>query len=70
MLLKFQLDIDIDDMVILPGYAPMPVVEVHNSGMIILWDNIRGKEVNVNVPAMVRNILHVKRTEIHVISQA
>ena len=70
MLLKFQLDIDIDDMVILPGYAPMPVIEVHGSGMIILWDNIRGKEVNVNVPAMVRNILHVKRTEVYVISQA
>ena len=49
MLLKFQLDIDIDDMVILPGYAPMPVIEVHNSGMIVLWDNTRGKEVNVNV---------------------
>jgi len=70
MLLKFQLDVELDDLVILPGYPPLVVIEVHDNGMLVLWDNVRGKEVNVNVPAMVRNILHVKRTEIYVISQA
>lgn len=70
MLLKFQLDIDIDDMVILPGYSPMPVIEVHDSGMIILWDDIRGVDVKINVPALMKNLLLVERTQRHVISQA
>ena len=70
MLLKFQLDIDLDDMVILPGYAPMPVIEVHGSGVVILWDDIRGVEVKINVPALMKNLLVIERTQRHVISQA
>lgn len=70
MILTFQLDVELDDMVTLIGYAPMPVIEVQNSGMVVLWDGIRGVEVNVNIPAMVKNLLLVERTQRHVISQA
>ena len=70
MVLTFQLDIDLDDIVILPGYAPMPVIEVHDSGVVILWDDIRRVEVKINVPALMKNLLVIERTQRHVISQA
>lgn len=70
MLLEFQLDVDLDDLVTLPGRSPMRVVEVRKNGLIILWDDIRGVEININVPGLVKNLILVERIETHVISQA
>lgn len=70
MLLKFQLEIDLDDMVTLPGRKPMRVIEICDSGVVTLWDDIRGVEVKINVPALMKNLLVIERTQRYVISQA
>jgi hypothetical protein len=68
MLLKFQLDVELNDMVTLPGRKPLQVIEICDSGVVILWDDVRNTEVTVNVYALLKNLLLVERTETYVIS--
>ncbi len=69
MTFELTLDIDLEDMVILPGRQPMAVIEICQfTGEIILWDSEKGCEFPVNLYHLIAGVITVERTHRYVIS--
>jgi hypothetical protein len=69
MKMNLSLEIELDDWVTLPGRRAMNVVEVdYASGDIVLWDDVRLVEVNINVYELMRNLLKVERIKNYVLT--
>lgn len=69
MIVNLKLNIEPDDVVILPGRAPMKVVEVNGTtGGIVLYDAERAVDVTINLYAIVKGLITVERTQTYVLT--